>query len=77
MSTLTPWSLAQFRTADSAEVRLGIESAGVVRLPPSELAGSTVMGVVADWARWVPLLRAIDVAALPPVPEARLTAPLT
>jgi len=77
MSTLPPWSLAQFRTADSAEVRLGIESAGVVKLPPSELAGSTVMGVVADWARWVPLLRAIDVAALRPVPEARLTAPLT
>jgi len=27
------------------------------------------MGVLADWARWVPMLHAIDVAALSTIPR--------
>ena len=78
------WSLVQYRLGPAAAgdpdtpPTLGIGVAGEVRSAPVPMAGLTLLQVVADWARWVPLLQAFDVAALAPVAgPVVLAAPLT
>lgn len=71
---MAAWSLVQYE-ADG--IRLGIADSGVVRRPPPELADHTVLDLLAEWTRWMPLLRELDVRALPEVSDAHLVAPLT
>ena len=81
------WSLVQYRPApavaggaDTAEAvpTLGVEVDGEVRLAPGEMAHLTLLQVLDDWARWAPVLRALDVTALAPVAgPVVLAAPVT
>ncbi len=72
------WSLVQYHSAADTSPTLGIEVAGEVRFAPAPMAGLTLLQVLDDWARWAPVLRALDVGVLTPVggPVA-LAAPLT
>lgn len=68
------WALAQYRTARGIEA--GIYSDDQV-FAVQTLEGLTVMDMLADWERWEELLRATDLAALTPVADAEVVAPLT
>lgn len=75
--TAGTWALVQYTEPGSGDVRLGFEEAGVIRLPPPSLTGATLMEVLADWARWDPVLKGIEVGSLPEVVGAEPVAPLT
>ncbi len=68
--------LVQHRRASDGRTAVGIRSAGVVYQAPQDWP-SSLMEVLADWHRWAPALRALDVGGLVPVPDAVLLAPLT
>jgi len=75
--TVSVWSLVQYTIDGSDDLFLGIGDGDRVRSAPPELAGLSVLGVVQNWSRWVPVLRTLDPATLPEVPGARLAAPVT
>lgn len=79
---MTPprWSLVQYRPRGAPEdaPTVAIAVAGDVRAAPPGMAGLTLLQVLDGWARWEPVLRALDPAGLAPVTDpVVLTAPLT
>ncbi|MBU8809831.1 fumarylacetoacetate hydrolase family protein [Mycolicibacterium goodii] len=73
MTELT-WALAQYRTARGIEA--GIYADDRI-FAAQTFNGLTVMDMLAHWERWEDVLRTMDRAALTPVADAEVVAPLT
>ena len=71
-----PWSLVTRHQGDPAKAEVGVLAGGAVRRAPSDLAGASMLEVLAAWDRFAPVLRALDPDALEPLPDAELLAPL-
>jgi 2-keto-4-pentenoate hydratase/2-oxohepta-3-ene-1,7-dioic acid hydratase in catechol pathway len=70
------WSLVQYRRADDAAVRVGVECADGVHAAP-EGWPTSVLGILDVWRELEAELRALDPSALPLEPDAALLAPIT
>ncbi|WP_433786192.1 fumarylacetoacetate hydrolase family protein [Actinomycetospora sp. CA-101289] len=71
-----PWMLVTAHQGDVAKAEVGVLAAGVVRRAPEELAGRTMLEVLADWDALAPRLRGLDPEQLAPLEGAVLLAPL-
>ena len=71
-----PWALVTYHQGEPAKAQVGVLADGVVRQAPPQLAGLSLLDVLAGWAEHAPVLRVFDPAAAEPVDDATLLAPL-
>lgn len=72
-----PWSLVQYVEHGAPRRRLGVLAQGKIYRRPGALPDVDLMGLLADWDTWVPVLRDLTVDELEAVSAAQLIAPLT
>lgn len=71
------WSLVQYVVGSGAQARVGVLVDDAVVEPPSELAGKTMLEVLADWHAHAPQLRTWTPDAGATIEGAKVIAPLT